>query len=131
MQNKKGLKHKQVGATLVELILSIVIISTALAGVLGVINITVLHSADPIVQQQAIAIAESYIEEITALPVVDPDLTGVVDQDGNVVTALANYNVRVTIANQTINGIANMREITVTVERPSVLNINLVAYKAP
>jgi MSHA pilin protein MshD len=148
MHNKQ-----QTGATLIELIVSIVIISTALAGVLGIINLTVLHSADPIVQQQAIAIAESYIEEITALPVDDPDggnagetratfdnvddynglinNNGVVDQDGNPVLSLANYNVTVAIANQLINGLANMREITVTVQRPGTARIILVAYKAP
>jgi MSHA pilin protein MshD len=147
MHNKQ-----QTGATLIELIVSIVIISNALAGVLGIINLTVLHSADPIVQQQAIAIAESYIEEITALPVVDPgganaggnraifdnvndynglNDNGVIDQDGNAIANLANYNVSIAIANRTINGLANMREITVTVQRPGTASISLVAYKAP
>jgi len=148
----KPTKSQQAGATLIELIISIVIISTALAGVLGIINLTVLHSSDPIVQQQAIAIAESYIEEITALPTEDPDGIdgeidrnlfdnvndynnhndmGVVDQDGNAVSALANYNVSILIADQTINGLVGMRQITVTVQRLGVVNISLVSYKAP
>ena len=152
MQNNKEW-HKQAGATLIELIISIVIISTTIAGVLGIVNLTVLHSADPIVQQQAIAIAESYIEEITALPVDDPDGvnvveasrnlydnvddynglndTGVVDQDGNAIANLSNYNVNIAIANQTINGLANMREVTVSVQRLGTASISLVTYKAP
>jgi MSHA pilin protein MshD len=160
MHNKQK-KHQQVGATLIELIISIVIISTALAGVLGVVNLTVLHSADPIVQQQAIAIAESYIEEITALPVDDPDGTntgetratfdnisdydglndiGVTDQNGNAINNLANYNVSVAIINQNIdsimpstaiNTVSDMQEITVTVQRLGTATISLVAYKAP
>lgn len=151
MQNKLK-SHQQVGATLVELIISIVIISTAIAGVLGIVNLTVLHSADPIVQQQIIAIAESYIEEITALPTADPDGTnsgetratfdnvddynglsdtGVIDQNSNVIARLDNYNISVVINNQTINGLANMREIAVTVQRPGTASIRLVTYKAP
>ncbi|MFT7235060.1 MAG: MSHA pilin protein MshD [Methylophagaceae bacterium] len=150
--HNKLLPHQQAGATMVELIISIVIVSTTIAGVLGIINLTVLHSADPIAQQQAIAIAESYIEEITALPTTDPDGTnngetratfdnvddynglsdtGVIDQVGNIIANLDNYNVSIVINNQTINGLANMREIAVTVQRPGIAIIKLVAYKAP
>ena len=144
--------RKQQGATLIELIVSIVIISTSLAGVLGLINFTVLHSADPIVQQQAIAIAEAYIEEITALPIDDPDSTntgetratfddvddynglsdnGVQDQSGNAIAALASYTVDVNINRQTINGINDVRIITVNVSRPNTQTISLTAYRAP
>lgn len=146
------MRNKQQGVTLVELIISIVIISTALAGVLGLINVTVLHSANPIMQQQAIAIAEAYIEEITALPIIDPDGsnagenratfdnvddyhglsdTGVTDQTGNALTALSDYTVDVDIHLQTINGLANMRVITVNVSRIGTLPITLTAYRAP
>lgn len=143
--------HRQSGATLVELILSIVIISTALAGVIGLVNLTVRHSADPIIQHQAIAIAESYLEEITALPV-DPtgsnvgetratfndvddynglNDVGVRDQNGVAITELAHYTVNVAITNQTIAGINDMREIQVTVSRASMAPIRLTAYRAP
>jgi MSHA pilin protein MshD len=141
---------KQTGATLIELILSIVIISTALAGILGLVNLTVLHSADPLVQHQAIAIAESYLEEITALPVVDPNGTntgetrvnfdniddydglndvGARDQDNNVITNLGNYTVDVNIADQVISGVT-MKAITVSVSRASVATINITGYRA-
>jgi MSHA pilin protein MshD len=141
---------KQTGATLIELILSIVIISTALAGILGLVNLTVLHSADPLVQHQAIAIAESYLEEITALPVVDPNGTntgetrvnfdniddydglndvGARDQDNNVITNLGNYTVDVNIADQVISGVT-MKAITVSVSRTSVATINITGYRA-
>jgi MSHA pilin protein MshD len=141
---------KQTGATLIELILSIVIISTALAGILGLVNLTVLHSADPLVQHQAIAIAESYLEEITALPVVDPNGTntgetrvnfdniddydglndvGARDQDNNIITNLGNYTVDVNIADQVISGVT-MKAITVSVSRTSVATINITGYRA-
>jgi MSHA pilin protein MshD len=54
----------QQGVTLVELIVSMVIISIALGGVLMVMNFTTSHSADPMIQHQAVAIAEAYMEEI-------------------------------------------------------------------
>ena len=68
-------KRHQSGVTLVELILSMVIISIALTGVFSVMNLTVSHSADPVVQHQAISIAEAYLEEILLRSVIDPDGT--------------------------------------------------------
>ena len=62
------------GVTLVELIVSMVIISIALGGVLMVMNFTVSHSADPMIQHQAVAIAEAYMEEILLQGYFDPDL---------------------------------------------------------
>ncbi len=64
MPPKPGISYYQSGVTLVELILSMVVISIALTGILTVMNLTVSHSADPIIQHQSIAIAESYLEEV-------------------------------------------------------------------
>ena len=55
---------KQVGMTLVELVMFIVIVSVGVAGILSVLNITVQKSADPLVQKQAQALAEGLLEEI-------------------------------------------------------------------
>jgi len=65
----------QRGLTLVELIVFIVIVGVALAGVLTVLNHTVRHSADPMVRKQALAIAESILEEVMLQPFTwcDPD----------------------------------------------------------
>jgi MSHA pilin protein MshD len=52
------------GFTLIELIVFIVIVSVALAGLLAVFNITTKASADPIQPKQAILVAESMLEEI-------------------------------------------------------------------
>jgi MSHA pilin protein MshD len=59
---------RQAGTTLVELIIFVVIVSVALAGVLTVLNMVVMHSADPLVRKQAVAIAESLMEEATLQP---------------------------------------------------------------
>jgi MSHA pilin protein MshD len=66
---------RQSGVSLVELIMFIVIVSIALANVIGVLNLNTSHSADPMVNKQAIAIAESLLEEIEQKPFTfcDPD----------------------------------------------------------
>jgi len=58
----------QTGISLIELVIFIVIVSVGVAGILSVMNVTVMHSADPIVQKQAVAIAESLLEEIELQP---------------------------------------------------------------
>lgn len=63
----------QRGVNLIELIVSIVIISIAVTGVLLVFTQTVRFSADPMIEQQATAIAEAYLDEILARPVDDPN----------------------------------------------------------
>ncbi len=67
--------HHQTGFTLIELIIFIVIVSVALAGVLTVLNITTKTSADPIIRKQALAIAEALLEEVMLQPFTycDPD----------------------------------------------------------
>jgi len=68
-------RHKQRGVSLVELIMFIVIVSVALAGILLVMNTVTRSSADPIIHKQALAIAESLLEEVELMPftLCDPD----------------------------------------------------------
>jgi MSHA pilin protein MshD len=65
----------QRGFTLVELIIFIVVVSAALAGVLTVLNQSTASSADPQLRRQAQAIAESLLEEVQLMPFTfcDPD----------------------------------------------------------
>jgi MSHA pilin protein MshD len=72
----------QRGISLVELIMFIVIISVALTGILAVMNMVTRRSADPLVHKQALAIAESLLEEVELMPFTycDPD-------DANAATA--------------------------------------------
>ena len=67
--------RRQHGLTLIELIMFIVIVSVALAGVLTVLNITTKSSADPMIRKQALAIAEAVLEEVMLQPFTwcDPD----------------------------------------------------------
>jgi len=59
---------RQCGASLVELIMFIVVIGAGLAGIIGIWQTTAQGSADPLIQKQALAIAEAYLEEALALP---------------------------------------------------------------
>jgi len=69
----------QQGVTLIELILSIVIISISVVGLMTVVVRTNLNSAHPMVEYQAIAIAEAYLEEILLLPFDEFEASGGTD----------------------------------------------------
>lgn len=70
------------GFTLIELIMFIIVVGAALAGVLTVFNVTIRHSGDPLIRKQALAIAEAVLEEVMLQPFTwcDPD-------DANAATA--------------------------------------------
>ncbi|MCL7945987.1 type II secretion system protein [Marinobacter sp. ATCH36] len=56
--------NKTAGATLVELVITIVIISVAIAGVVGAFSLIAGRSADPLSQTRAVALAQLYMDEI-------------------------------------------------------------------
>ncbi len=64
-------EKSQRGISLIELIIFIVIISVALTGILLVMNQTTAHSADPLLRKQAMAAAESLLEEIELQDFID------------------------------------------------------------
>jgi MSHA pilin protein MshD len=68
----QGKAAKQRGISLIELIMFIVIVSTAMAGILLVMDQVTRSSADPLIRKQAFAVAESMLEEIRL-----QDLSGV------------------------------------------------------
>ncbi len=74
-RRKRGGWPTQRGASLLELIMFIVVVGAGLAGIIGVWQTTAQSSADPLIQKQALAIAEAYLEETLAMPFTycDPD----------------------------------------------------------
>ena len=148
------------GVNLIELIISIVIISIACTGVLLIFAQTVRYSADPMVQTQALAIAEAYLDEILARPLVDPNGTNAGEtratydnvgdynglsnsppQDQSGAPAdfapadgqpdLAGYQVDVAVtANVGVNGVA-MSQVDVRVRFGTVVDVTLTGYRAP
>ena len=108
----------QSGVTLIELIVSILIVAIAASAVLGVLSMTTGGSADPMFRHQAAAIAEAYLEEILLKSFADPDGidgevlrasfddvddydgladAGARDQFGNPIAGLAEYAVSVAV----------------------------------
>lgn len=63
------------GFTLVELVLFIVVVGVGVAGTLKAFDYAARDSADPLVRKQALAIAESLLQEIQQMPFTycDPD----------------------------------------------------------
>jgi MSHA pilin protein MshD len=101
-------------------------------------NLSTRYSADPVIQQQAIAIAESYLEEILLLPVTDPDginigetratfdnisdydgliNNGVIDQNGNTIAAVTNsLDILGNSLTQVTGSLQNLANYVVTID---------------
>lgn len=148
----RSLTNKK-GVTLIELIVAMVVISIALAGVLLVINYTTLHSGDPVLRHQSISIAEAYMEEITLKNYSDLDAdgelsrdlyddvddynglsdSGAYDQNGNAITGLENYTVNVSVQSQNYgpsgSEVAGLK-IDVTVVDPAGESFVLTGFRA-
>ncbi len=65
--------QRQSGATLIELVIAIVIISISVSAILMALSTSLARSADPMIRHQAVSIAEAYLEEIALKPFADPD----------------------------------------------------------
>jgi MSHA pilin protein MshD len=133
------------GFTLIELIIFIVVVSAGLAGILSVMNTTVKSSADPMVRKQAIALAESVLEEVLQKAYADPDGTntdetdrtnwdnvddynGKTEADLALPAAVSAYSVRIAVSDgSAVLGIA-ARKVTVTVSRGTE-SITLAGYR--
>jgi MSHA pilin protein MshD len=136
--------RRSAGVTLVELIVALVIIGAALAGMVAVYTATTRSSTDPVIVQQMEAIADNLMEEILMKPFAAPPgstvtaasgrinydnvgdydgygdgLLGIRDVEGNVIPGLERYNVAVSVKPTTLtnvpDGDALRIVITVTV----------------
>ncbi len=78
----RPVKRRVRGLTMIELVIFMVVVSAALAGVLRVFLQATSASADPALRQQALAVAESVLEEVQLMPFTFCD-----GDDANVSTA--------------------------------------------
>jgi len=67
--------NKNQGFSLIELVLSLVILATGAVGILSIVAQSSQRSLTPLFTQQAQAIAQGYLSEILAKPVNDPNQT--------------------------------------------------------
>ena len=112
----------QQGVTLIELIISIVIISIALSGILTVMNLTIRHSADPVIYHQALAIAESCLEDILLKPYAE-----LIPCDA--LSLPTGYSVSSLISSTTELTSVEAKKITVTVTAPAETKLDLIGYR--
>lgn len=139
-------KALQRGFTLIEMVIFIVIVGAGLAGILMVMNTVVRSSADPIVRKQALALADSIVEEIllkayahdanTASGTDRTTYDNVGDYNGLTETSfsdwpaeLSAYTVAIAVtAPMGMNGVT-MKKISVSVSRQGE-SVNMTAYRA-
>ena len=140
----------QRGMTLVELVITIVVLGIAAAALFSAMAAISGRSADPMLRQQSLSIAEAYMEEISLQAFSDPDgladcgrscFDDVADYHGlseaphdargNPIAALADYQVQVTVAAQLLGpapGVA-ARHIQVRVTDPTGQPLLLDGYR--
>ena len=148
---------RQQGMTLVELVISIVIIGIAAAALYSAMASITARSSDPLLRQQSLAIAEAYLEEILLQPFLDPatgiqcpappasraafdnvcdyaglDDSGARSATGAVIPALAGYRVQVAVPPQAWNGLpaSDVLAVNVTVTDPAGQPLRLAGYRA-
>jgi MSHA pilin protein MshD len=125
-------KRQNRGFTLIEVIIFIVVVGAGLAGILAVSTNVVKSSADPMVRKQAMALADSILEEILQKEYADPDGTSgettrdtmddVDDYNGKTKTLFADwpaslsaYSVTIAVDPSTL-GTVTAKRVTVTVD---------------
>lgn len=128
----------QRGFTLVEMLVAVVVIGVGIAGVMMAFSVAARASADPVVQQQMLMVAEEMLEEIELKPYATPktasgcartNFAGVLDYDGyncvaqavdgTAIPELSTYTVKVAVTTTALSGVAEARRIAVTVSHGS------------
>ncbi len=146
--------RRQSAFTLIEIIVTIIVIGIAGTALLSVFTNMIRGSADPVIQQQATTIAEAYLEEIMLRAYDDPQVaesggaeagetrptyddvqdynslgtTQVRDQNDNPIAALSDYQVTVAV-NAAVFNTVNAMQIDVTVTHPATGSILLSAFR--
>lgn len=146
----------QRGMTLVELVIAIVIVGIAAAALYSAMAGITARSADPMLRQQSLAIAEAYLEEILSRDFLDPtsqeqcperpaargdydnvcdyaglDDSGARDADGDPIPGLQDYRIRVAVTPQAFAGVsaAAALQVEVAVTDPTGQRLALSAWR--
>lgn len=73
MSTEPAIPSRRRGFTLIEIVITLIVVSIAIAAIAGMVANLAGASADPVIQTQAIYIAEGYLEEAGLRPLDDPD----------------------------------------------------------
>ncbi len=144
--------------SLIELVVAIVVISITLTGTMLIVDTTTRRSVDPMLERQAISIAESYLAEVLQKAFLDPDdgtlcpaaeatrdlydnvcdydgldETGARDQFGTLIAGLGAYRIELDV-DQTatlgaLTGSANVVRVDATVTDPMGRPVRLAGYR--
>lgn len=143
------------GFTLIELIVSIVVVAVAMAAILGVFSSVATRSAQSMVETQAAQIASAYLNEVLLRSFADPDgnpaepsrdkfddvgdyngllNVGARDQYNQPVAGLDQYDVAVQVSTPPAGSLgavasSDMRLVTVTVVHSTGLTVVVSGYR--
>jgi MSHA pilin protein MshD len=131
---------RSAGVTLVELVVALVIMGVALAGVVAVYATTTRASVDPVVVQQMQAIADGMMEEVLLKPYAPgpapgagaggtrvnfddvrdydsygKDIKGIRDVEGNTIPGLERYTVLVTVTSTALTNVPDTDALRIVV----------------
>jgi MSHA pilin protein MshD len=148
--------RRQLGFTLIELIIFIVVVGAGFAGILTVSTTVVRSSADPMLRKQSLAIAESLLEEILLKEYAKPSgstvsgfalggarnlydcvddyntyatTTGIVDITGTAVVGLGSFNISpAVVVSTTTLGAVTVKKVVVSVTGPQGI-FSLTGYR--
>ena len=143
---------------MIELVVAILVIGVSLSGTLTLVDTTTRRSADPMLERQALAIAEAYLEEILLKDYVDPDTgtlcptaeadrslydnvcdyhglddSGARNQSGTAIAGLDGYRVQIVVDTTatlgTLSGSGDVVRVDATVTDPQGRIVALSSYR--
>jgi MSHA pilin protein MshD len=143
------------GFTLVELVVSIVVISVAISGVVGILSAVSARSGAAIAQAEATEIASAYLNEVLQRSFSDPDATpveparslfddvgdyngltdvGARDQFNQAIPGLTQFTVSVQVVVPAAGALgtvptSSMKRVDVTVSHPTGVRVLLSGYR--
>lgn len=136
--------RNQYGQSLIELMVSVVIITTALAGIIAIFPYIIQKNARIKMQAEAVNIAESELERLRSLSYFDDELNAVGSSEGNImIRNVGNYLLRLTVKYidpksgkepekypSLISEDTGLKEITVSVKRKDNVGsqVDLITY---
>ncbi|MHA7837393.1 MAG: prepilin-type N-terminal cleavage/methylation domain-containing protein [bacterium] len=151
-------RRAEAGLSLIELVVAIVVVSIALGGTLLVVDTAARRSSDPMLEWQALSIAEAYLEEALQKSYRDPDgggpcgpsepsrslyddvcdydgldELGARDQSGRLVNGLESYRIRIEVDTAAslggLSGASEVMRVDVTVRDPLGRPVRLAGYR--